>query len=140
MVSLYDSNISRIFYMFPFFHFFIFPFFFHVSGHFRAPPRTPFWVKIRFFGLKPCPFNEDSPKLSIWRIGQLWKELEPFVWNWSFFCSKFACRRLADRHAAARISDASWTFSKIPSLGGPREQYQVRTPIFRHLGSLGAFL
>ena len=56
----------------------------------------------------------DSPQLSIWRIGRLWKELELFVWTWSFFGSKFACRRLADWHAAARISDGSLTFSKIP--------------------------
>ena len=93
-----------------------------------------------FFSLKPCAFNEDSPQLSIWRIGQLWKELGPFEWTWSFFGSKFACRRLADRHAAARISDGSWTFLKIPSLGGPREQCPVGKPVFRHFGSLGAFL
>ena len=82
----------------------------------------------------------DSPQLSIWRIGRLWKELELFVWTWSFFGSKFACRRLADRHITAHISDGSWTFSKIPSLGGPREQCPVGKPVFRHFGSLGAFL
>ena len=56
------------------------------------------------------------------------------------FGLKFACRRIADRHATARISDGSWTFLKIPSLGGPREQCPVGKPIFRHFGSLGAFL
>ena len=62
------------------------------------------------------------------------------MWTWSFLGSKFACRRLADRHAAARISDSSWTFSKIPSLGAPREQCPVGKPVFRHFGSMGAFL
>ena len=82
----------------------------------------------------------DSPQLSIREIGQLWKELEPFEWTWSLFGAKSARRRLTDRHATAHISDGSWTFSKIPSLGGPREQCPVGKPIFRHFGSLGAFL
>ena len=37
-----------------------------------------------------------------------------------------------------KCPDGSWTFSKIPFLVGAWEQYQVGTPIFRHLGSLGA--
>ena len=58
--------------------------FFHVSRHFQAPQRTRISVKIRFFGLESCPFNMDSPQLSILKIGLLWKELETFVWTWSF--------------------------------------------------------
>ena len=64
----------------------------------------------------------DSPQLSMGQIGQLWKELEPFEWTWWFFGSKSARRRPTSRHATARILDGSWTFLKIPSLGGPREQ------------------
>ena len=82
----------------------------------------------------------DSPQLSIGRIGQLWKELKPFEWTLSFFGSKFASRRLTGWHASARISDASWTFWKISSLGGSWEQYPVGKPICSHFGSLGAFL
>ena len=82
----------------------------------------------------------DSPQLSIWRIGRLWKELELFVWTWSFFGSKFACRRLADGHAAARISDGSWTFLKNFLLWGvPGNNAQWGNPFSGILGQWGHF-
>ena len=114
--------------------------FFHVSRHFRAPPRTRISVKIRFCWLRIMSFQygfTTTFNLEDWST----VEGARAIWVSAVGNHRHVlCRASIFQHILAHISGQGWSFWKIPFLAGPQGQYLTGNTDFRHFGCVGWFL